>query len=54
MKRVPMSTDTAIALFALAALAVGVYLFAGLGWALIVAALIVLAYTVLPDQRGAE
>jgi hypothetical protein len=53
MKRVPLATDAAIALLALGTLAVGVYLVAGLGWSLIVAAVLVLAYVVLPDQRGA-
>jgi hypothetical protein len=52
MKRLPTPQATTVAaLLALVALAAGVYLVAGLGWALIVASALVLLYVILPDQR---
>lgn len=54
MKRIPTPQPSTIAaVAALAGLAVGVYLVAGLGWALIVASGLLLVYLILPDQREA-
>ena len=51
MKHVAIARDTAIAILALVGLAAGVYLVAGLGFALIVVSALVLLYVILPDQR---
>lgn len=52
MKQLPLpQLSTVAAAIALGTLAAGVFLVAGLGWALIVASALVLVYLVLPDQR---
>lgn len=54
MKRIPTpNPSTATAVLALGTLSVGVYLVAGLGWALIVPSVLLLVYLILPDQREA-
>ena len=53
MKHLAIGRDTAVALVALAAVIAGVYLVAGLGWALIIGGALVLLYIILPDQREA-
>lgn len=52
MNRIQLSPTDALALMALIALATGVSLVHGVGWALIVISALVLIYLVVPDQKG--
>lgn len=51
MNKFQITPPDALALVALAALAIGISLVHGVGWALIVISSLVLIYLVVPDQK---